>query len=65
MTRSSAAPGISCSEPKFELVVTVTRLAVPVTRRFPSARGVPAVGRTRTLVQVNRSHAFTLVLVTV
>jgi hypothetical protein len=52
--------------PKFEFVVTVANVAVPVTLRLPLASGVPAEGRTRKFCQVNLQRTLLrLVLVTV
>src|SRR5262249_56772039 len=66
VTKSAAAPAISRSVPTFEFVVTLARLAVPAHRRKPNAKGVPAVGRTRTFCQVSLHFTlFWLVLVTV
>src|SRR6266581_833594 len=66
MARLLAAPATSCKRPKFELVETVTALAVPVIRRVPPANGVPAVGRTRTFCQVSlQVTLLRLLLVTV
>ena len=48
-----AAPGTSLSVPKFELVATPANVAVPLISRLPLAKGVPAVGRTRTFSHVN------------
>src|SRR6266699_3024111 len=49
-----AAPASSVSAPKLVLLaVTAARVAVPVLVRLPLARGVPASGLTRTLVQVS------------
>src|SRR6266567_4165418 len=49
-----AAPASSVSAPKLVLLaVTAARVAVPVLVRLPLARGVPASGVTRTLVQVS------------
>src|SRR6266566_3338398 len=46
-----AAPASSVSAPKLvQLAVTAASVAVPVSVRLPLARGVPATGRTRTLV---------------
>src|SRR5439155_17340517 len=53
MVRLLAAPATSRNVPKFDVFVTVTRVAVPVTFSVPIARGVPAVGRTRTFCQVS------------
>src|SRR6266404_1466826 len=61
-----AAPATSRNVPRFELVVTVTKAAVPVNLRLPAANGVPAVGRTRTFCHVNEHVTpLALVLVTV
>src|SRR6266704_4499329 len=49
-----AAPVNSVSAPRLVLLaVTAARVAVPVLVRLPLARGVPATGRTRTLVHIN------------
>src|SRR5947207_45811 len=49
--RRLAAPGSSLSEPKLVVpAVMPAMLEVPVLVRFPLARGIPATGRTRTLV---------------
>src|SRR5207249_6419069 len=49
-----ARPATSVSVPKLVLLaVTAAITAVPVLVRLPLASGVPARGRTRTLVQVN------------
>src|SRR5436309_2254730 len=49
-----AVPGTSVKVPKFEvLLVTAATVAVPVLNMLPLARGVPAVGRTRTFCQVS------------
>jgi len=53
ITRPLAAPATSRNVPKFELVETVTTVAVPLTFKLPLAKGVPAVGRTRAFCQVN------------
>src|SRR5438093_11517394 len=47
-----AAPGTSRKTPKLELVDIPTTIAVPLSVRLPVAKGVPAVGRTRTFCQV-------------
>src|SRR6266853_3655585 len=61
-----AAPATSRREPKLEVGETPVMLAVPVRARLPAARGVPAVGRTRTFCQVNvLVTPLLLVLVTV
>src|SRR5437764_2445288 len=66
MARALAAPATSRMVPKFEFVVTVARLAVPVTLKLPLARGEPAVGRTRRFCQVIlHKTPLALVLVTV
>src|SRR5713226_1751806 len=66
ITRLLAAPATSRNVPKMELVVTVIRLAVPVTLRLPLASGAPAVGRTRRFCQVSlHLTPLRLVLVTV
>src|SRR6266571_3257842 len=53
-TSRLAAPASSVSAPKLVLLaVTAARVAVPVLVRLPLARGVPASGLTRTLVQVS------------
>src|SRR6266567_3743597 len=53
-TSRLAAPASSVSAPKVVLLaVTAARVAVPVLVRLPFARGVPASGVTRTLVQVS------------
>src|SRR5215831_1192021 len=48
-----AAPATSRKVPRLALVERPTTLAVPVRARLPRARGVPALGRTRTFCQVN------------
>src|SRR6059036_208282 len=66
MIRLATVPATSRRLPRLELVETPTTLAVPVTRKRPLARGVPAVGRTRTFCQVNlQVTPLTLLLVTV
>src|SRR6266404_3745238 len=47
-----AAPAISRRVPRLALVERPTTLAVPLRNRLPLARGVPAMGRTRTFCQV-------------
>src|SRR5262252_1883629 len=53
MARLLAAPATSRRAPRLALVERPTTLAVPVRARLPRARGVPALGRTRTFCQVN------------
>src|SRR5690242_18530237 len=53
MARLLAAPATSRKAPRLALVERPTTLAVPVRARLPRARGVPAVGRTRTFCQVS------------
>ena len=66
MTSWLAAPATSRNVPRFELVETVAMLAVPVIRRLPLAKGVPAVARTRTFCQVKEQVTpLMLLLVTV
>ena len=49
-----AAPATSVSVPKLVLLaVTTAMVAVPVLVRLPFAKGVPALGRTRTFCQVS------------
>src|SRR6516164_2394274 len=48
-----AAPATSRSVPKLEFEETPVMVAVPLRLRLPVARGVPAVGRTRTFCQVS------------
>src|SRR6266851_6021638 len=52
MTSLFAAPAISRRVPRLALVERPTTLAVPLRNRLPLARGVPAMGRTRTFCQV-------------
>ena len=52
MARLLAAPATSRKVPKLEVGDTPVMLAVPVRVRLPLAKGVPAVGRTRTFCQV-------------
>src|SRR5216110_1794755 len=53
-----AAPWTSASVPRFDvLLVTTAMTEVPVLVRLPVARGVPAVGRTRTFCQVSEQAA--------
>src|SRR5262249_10392784 len=54
MARLLAAPGTSRNRPRLALVDSPTTLAVPLRVKLPLARGVPAVGRTRTFCQVRR-----------
>src|SRR5437016_4032517 len=62
-----AAPGTSASVPRFDvLLVTTAMTEVPVLVRLTVARGVPAVGRTRTFCQVSEQvTAFALAAVIV
>ena len=53
MARRLAAPAISRKTPRLELVETPTTLAVPLGARLLFAKGVPAMGRTRTFCQVS------------
>src|SRR5215471_10249650 len=53
MARLLAAPATSRKVPRLALVERPTTLAVPLIRRLPLAKGVPAVGRTRTFCQVS------------
>src|SRR5438128_12651564 len=53
MARLFAAPATSRKLPRLTLVERPTTLAVPLRARLPSARGVPAEGRTRTFCQVS------------
>src|ERR1051326_6503981 len=53
IARLFAAPGTSRKLPRFELVERPVTLAVPLALKLPLARGVPAVGRTRTFCQVS------------
>src|SRR5215510_6094679 len=48
-----AAPATSRRAPRLALVERPTTLAVPARARLPRARGVPALGRTRTFCQVS------------
>src|SRR5262249_5817818 len=48
-----AAPGNSRRVPRFEVGDTPVMAAVPLRVRLPLARGVPAVGRTRTFCHVS------------
>src|SRR5213594_3165622 len=48
-----AAPATSRKPPKLEVGDTPAMVAVPVRVRLPLAKGVPAVGRTRTFCQVS------------
>src|SRR6266567_2527182 len=52
ITSLLAAPAISRSVPRLPLVERPTTLAVPLRKRLPPAKGVPATGRTRTFCQV-------------
>src|SRR5229473_1661034 len=52
ITSLFAAPAISRRVPRLALVERPTTLAVPLRNRLPLARGVPAMGRTRTFCQV-------------
>src|SRR5947199_10861857 len=66
MTSWLAAPATSRNVPRFELVETVNMLAVPVIRRLPLAKGVPAAARARTFCQVKEQVTpLMLLLVTV
>src|SRR5436309_8955494 len=66
MARRLAAPAISRKTPRLELVETPTTLAVPLGARLLFAKGVPAVGRTRTFCQVSlQVTPLILLLVTV
>src|SRR5438034_5359357 len=62
-----AVPGTSVKVPKFDvLLVTTAMTEVPVLTKLPVARGVPAVGRTRTFCQVSEQvTAFALAAVIV
>src|SRR5438093_3935963 len=53
MARLLAAPATSRTVPTLPPTGSPTTLAVPPRIRLPLARGVPAVGRTRTFCQVN------------
>src|SRR6266566_763803 len=52
ITSLLAAPAISRSVPRLALVERPTTLAVPLRKRLPPAKGVPATGRKRTFCQV-------------
>src|SRR6266700_5882081 len=52
ITSLLAAPAISRSVPRLALVERPTTLAVPLRKRLPPAKGVPAMGRKRTFCQV-------------
>src|SRR5260370_14392983 len=52
MTSLLAAPAISRRVARLALVERPTTLAVPLRKRLPLAKGVPATGRTRTFCQV-------------
>ena len=66
MASRLAAPATSRNEPKFDVSVTVTRVAVPVNFSVPLANGDPAVGRTRTFCHVSEQVTpFALMSVTV
>src|SRR6266566_8025293 len=52
MTSWLAAPAISRRVPRLALVERPATLAVPLRKRLPLAKGVPARGRTRTFCQV-------------
>src|SRR5262249_13606242 len=52
IARYLARPATSRSEPRMALVERPTTLGVPLRVRLPRARGVPALGRTRTFCQV-------------
>src|SRR5215468_3785226 len=53
MARVLAAPATSRRLPSLEVGATPVMVEVPLQVRLPLARGVPAVGRTRTFCQVN------------
>src|SRR5882724_8524265 len=53
MTSVLAAPATSRKAPTLAPEENPTALAVPPRVRFPEAKGVPAVGRTRTFCQVS------------
>src|ERR1043165_2791961 len=53
MARLLAAPGTSRNRPRLAPAGRPVTLAVPLRVRVPLAKGVPAVGRTRTFCQVN------------
>src|SRR6266404_4682360 len=53
MARLLAAPGTSRKAPRLAPMGRPTTLEVPLRVRLPLARGVPAVGRTRTFCQVS------------
>src|SRR5215472_11663467 len=53
MTRLLAAPGTSRKVPRLAVPDRPTTVAVPAQLKLPRARGVPALGRTRTFCQVN------------
>src|SRR5262245_18899841 len=53
MARLLAAPATSRKVPRLALLDSPTTLAVPLRLRLPLARGVPALGRTRTFCQVS------------
>src|SRR5207248_7963419 len=48
-----AVPGTSVNVPKFDVPFTAAMVEVPVLTILPLAKGVPAVGRTRTFCQVS------------
>src|SRR5262249_40231929 len=61
-----AAPGTSRNRPRLAPVGRPVTLAVPLRVRLPLARGVPALGRTRTFCQVSlQVTPLALALVTV
>src|ERR1051326_5894241 len=53
MARLLAAPATSRKGPRLALVDRPATVAVPTRLRLPLAKGVPAVGRTRTFCQVS------------
>src|SRR3989442_512148 len=66
IARLLAPPATSRKTPKLELVDMPTTKAVPLTFKLPVAKGVPAVGRTRTFCHVILQYSLlALLLVTV
>src|SRR6266404_394860 len=57
-----ATPATSRKVPRFEFVDIPTTLAVPLIARLPVAKGVPAIGRTRTFCQVILDSVLPLLL---
>src|SRR5437867_13064117 len=53
MVNLLAVPGTSVSVPQFVVPLTAATVEEPVSTILPLAKGVPAVGRTRTFCQVS------------